>query len=200
MSGLLLGAISGPSALASALSENVDTWMAEDVAAHDAERNPRPRHSCGAKATAWSRPSSRPHLCSISARTVSTWEGFVTSISRVGGSDGSEGAEPDRDADEVVDISGTEPVGEMTAGSVASLVECRDWNEATPEQQVATIADVRSQINLEDSGVEAPALTDSEAQEVFDDACRPAWAGGFRLYKIYARAAGFIPLQRAIGD
>ena len=32
--------------------------------------------------------------------------------------------------DEVVDISGTEPVGEMTAGSVASLVECRDWNGA----------------------------------------------------------------------
>lgn len=125
----------------------------------------------------------------------------VTAVAAAGcGSDGSEGAEPDRDADEVVDISGTEPVGEMTAGSVASLVECRDWNEATPEQQVATIADVRSQINLEDSGVEAPALTDSEAQEVFDDACRPAWAGGFRLYKIYARAAGFIPLQRAIGD
>jgi hypothetical protein len=116
------------------------------------------------------------------------------------GSDGSEHAQPERAPNEVVDISGTEPVGEMTAGSVASLVECRDWNEATPEQQLATIADVRSQTNLEDSGVEAPALTDSEAQEVFDDACRPAWAGGFRLYKIYARAAGFVPLQRAIED
>ena len=116
------------------------------------------------------------------------------------GSDEPGSAQPDRDADEVVDISGTEPVGEMTAGSVASLVECRDWNEATPEQRLATIADVRSQINLEDSGVEAPALTDAEAEEVFDDACRPAWAEGFRLYKIYARAAGFLPLQRAIED
>jgi hypothetical protein len=101
---------------------------------------------------------------------------------------------------QVVDISGTEPVGEMTAGSVASLVECRDWNEATPEEKLATVADVRSQINLEDSGVEAPALTDEEARNVFDDACRPPWAQGFRLYKIYARAAGFIPLQRVIED
>ena len=52
----------------------------------------------------------------------------------------------------------------MTAGSVASLVECRDWNGADEAEQLATIADVRSQINLEDSGIEAPALTDEEAR------------------------------------
>lgn len=100
----------------------------------------------------------------------------------------------------VVDISGTEPVGEMTAGSVASLVECRDWNGATPEQQLATIADVRSQINLLDSGIDAPALTDEEAQEMFDNSCEPTWAQGFRLYKLYARAAGWVTLKRAIDE
>jgi hypothetical protein len=107
--------------------------------------------------------------------------------------------QPDR-PDEVVDVSGTEPVGEMTAGSVAPLVECRDWNEASPEQRLATIADVRSQINLEDSGIEGPALTDEEAEEMFDGSCEPTWAQGFRLYKLYARAVGFVGLKRAIEE
>jgi hypothetical protein len=53
---------------------------------------------------------------------------------------------------------------------------------------------VRSQINLEDGTVEAPALSDEEAHELFQDACRPAFAEGFRLYKLYARAAAFNPL------
>ena len=110
-------------------------------------------------------------------------------------------------ADAVVDISGTEPVGdgatpvgEMTAGSVAQLVECRDWNGATGEQQLATIDDVRSQINLGDSGIDAPSLTDEEAQQLFDDACKPSWAAGFRLYKLYARAVGFVTLNRVLGE
>jgi hypothetical protein len=100
--------------------------------------------------------------------------------------------------DAVVDISGTEPVGENLAGSVAPLVQCRDWNGASPEERLATIEDVRSQINLEDSGISAPALTDEEAQQLFDSACKPAYAQGFRLYKLYAKAAGFITLQRML--
>ncbi len=103
-------------------------------------------------------------------------------------------------AEAVIDISGTEPVGEMTAGSVAQLVECRDWNGADADQQLATIEDVRSQINLADSGIEAPALTDEEAQDLFDNACRPSWAAGFRLYKLYSRAAGFVTLNRVLDE
>ena len=101
---------------------------------------------------------------------------------------------------QVIDISGTEPVGEMLAGSVAPLVECRDWNGATAEEKLATVTDVRSQINLEDSGISAPALTDEEAQEMFDSSCEPAWAQGFRLYKLYARAVGFVELKRALDE
>ena len=108
--------------------------------------------------------------------------------------------EPAAREGEVIDISGTEPVGEMLAGSVAPLVECRDWNGASPEERLATVADVRSQINLEDSGISAPALTDEEAQEMFDSSCEPAWAEGFRLYKLYARAAGFVTLKRALDE
>ena len=110
---------------------------------------------------------------------------------------GAEGeGEPAAREGEVVDIAGTEPVGEVTAGSVASLVECRDWNDADEGERLATIEDVRGQINLEDSGISAPALTDEEAAQVFDSSCRPVWAQGFRLYKLYARAAGWVQLQR----
>jgi hypothetical protein len=122
--------------------------------------------------------------------------------SPVAASSSASAAERAQAAGEVVDIAGTEPgaqaVGEMTAGSVASLVECRDWNGASEEQKLATIADVRSQINLGDSGIEAPELTDAEAMAMFDSSCEPAYAGGFRLYKLYARAIGFVGLKRML--
>ena len=114
------------------------------------------------------------------------------------GEDEEASAEPERQPRQVIDISGTDAVGENLAGSVASLVECRDWNGATPEQKLATIADVRSQVSRQDAGISAPALTDEEAQRIFDNACEPQWAQGLRLYKLYAKAAGFAPLARAL--
>ena len=96
----------------------------------------------------------------------------------------------------VVDISGTEPVGEELAGSVAPLVQCRDWTGANHDQKLATIADIRSQVNQTDTGIDAPPLSDDEAMSVFDNACAEDFAEGFRLYVLYARAAGFAPLIR----
>jgi len=115
-----------------------------------------------------------------------------------GSDDGEPAAQADERPDGVVDISGTEPVGEMLAGSVAALVSCSDWKGANEEERLATIADVRSQLAAQDSGLEIPELTDEEAAEVFDNSCRPGWADGFRLYKLYAKAAGFVTLKRAI--
>ena len=89
-----------------------------------------------------------------------------------------------------------EPLGQEVAGSVAQLAQCRDWNRGTEAEQLATIADIRSQVNLEDSGVDAPPLSDEEAMELFDNACAETFAKGFRLYVLYARAAGFAPLTR----
>ena len=105
-----------------------------------------------------------------------------------------------RRSDQVVDISGTEPVGDRLGGSVAQLVSCRDWKGASEEERLATIADVRSQLAPQDEGIELPQLTDEEAEEVFDSACRPDWAGGFRLYKLYAQAAGFVTLKRDLEE
>ena len=107
-------------------------------------------------------------------------------------------AEPAAAAGEVIDISGTDAVGESVGGSVAPLVECRDWNEATEEEKLATIEDVRSQVSRQDVGIDAPRLSDEEAMTIFDNTCRPSWAQGFRLYKLYARAVAFAPLARQL--
>jgi hypothetical protein len=94
------------------------------------------------------------------------------------------------------DSGDAEPLGREAAGSVAPLAQCRDWNRGTDEEKLATIAEIRNQVNLESSGVEAPPLSDEEAMQVFDNACAESFARGFRLYVLYARAAGFAPLTR----
>jgi len=91
--------------------------------------------------------------------------------------------------------SAAEPVGQELGGSVAQLAQCSDWNGATEAEKIATIDDVRSQVNQEDTGIEAPALSDAEAMEVLDNGCDQPEAQGFRLYLLYARAIAFKPLQ-----
>ncbi len=115
-------------------------------------------------------------------------------------SDDDDGAAAGRDAqpDRVVDVSGTEPVGQLVAGSVAAMVNCSDWKGANDEERLATIDDIRKQLAPQDSGIELPELTDEEAGEVFDNGCQIEGSGGFRLYKLYAQAAGFVTLKRAI--
>ena len=88
-----------------------------------------------------------------------------------------------------------EPVGNELGGSVAPLAVCSDWVAASEAERLATVEDIRSQVNREDAGVSSSALTDEEAIEVFDNGCDQAYAQSFRLHVIYARAASFKPLQ-----
>jgi hypothetical protein len=92
--------------------------------------------------------------------------------------------------------SEAEPLGEDTAGSVAQLAQCRDWVRGDEAEKLATVADIRSQVNLQDSGFDAPPLSDEEAIELFDSACAAPYAQGFRLYILYARGAATAPLVR----
>ncbi|MDQ3572154.1 MAG: hypothetical protein M3383_04770 [Actinomycetota bacterium] len=87
------------------------------------------------------------------------------------------------------------PVGQELGGSVAQLVQCGDWAPATTAEKIATIDDIRNQVNREDAGVSSSELTDEEAMEVFDRGCRAPYADGFRLHVMYARAAAFKPLR-----
>ncbi len=122
----------------------------------------------------------------------------LIALSGCGSDDSGPTAAEDGRQDTVVDISGTEPVGQMVAGSVAALVTCRDWKGANEKERLATIDDIRRQLAPQDSGIELPELTDAEAAEVFDNGCKTEGGGGFRLYKLYAQAAGFVTLKRAI--
>lgn len=88
-----------------------------------------------------------------------------------------------------------EPVGQELGGSVAQLVQCRDWVTASEPEKLATIEDIRSQVNRQDAGVTSSELSDDEALEVFDNGCDEPSAAGYRLHVMYARAAAFKPLR-----
>jgi hypothetical protein len=92
--------------------------------------------------------------------------------------------------------SGSEAVGQELGGSVAPLAQCSDWNAATAEERLATIEDIRSQVNREDAGVTASALDDERALEVLDGGCANPGSDSYRLHILYARAAAFEPLRR----
>jgi hypothetical protein len=88
------------------------------------------------------------------------------------------------------------PLGQLLAGSVAHLAQCKDWVGGSRERKLATIEDIRAQVNRRDTGIEAPPLSDEEALGLFDRACSNSFARSFRLYAVYARAAAFAPLTR----
>jgi hypothetical protein len=96
--------------------------------------------------------------------------------------------------EESADQEKVQGVGPVKAGSVAAGAQCRHWNRGTEEEKLATIEDIRSQINLESGTVETAALTDEQAYELFEHACAESFAAGFKLYKLYAQRAGFQPL------
>jgi hypothetical protein len=85
-------------------------------------------------------------------------------------------------------------VGQPIAGSVAPLAQCSDWKNGSEEARVATIDDIQAQLNQGGSDGPTPDLPDDEAYDLFERACSNRYAAGFRLYKVYARAAAFAPL------
>jgi hypothetical protein len=86
---------------------------------------------------------------------------------------------------------GVKPLGEMLAGSVAPMATCGDWMAGDRARRLATIHDIRQQINLVDSPIRTLALSDDAAYGVFERTCKQSFASGFRLYKLYARADAF---------
>ncbi len=82
-------------------------------------------------------------------------------------------------------------VGQPIAGSVAALSQCSDWNEGSEEERVATVTDIRAQLNQVGADGPTPDLPDEQAYDLLDRACANDFAAGFRLYKIYARGAAF---------
>ena len=116
----------------------------------------------------------------------------------LGGSGCGDDGSPERAATERGAREKARPLGEVLAGSVAPLVQCKDWVGGERVRKLATIDDIRNQVSRRDTGVQSNALTDEEALGLFDRACANSYARSFRLYVLYARAAGFIGLERGL--
>lgn len=83
------------------------------------------------------------------------------------------------------------PFAESRVGSVAPFAQCRDWSAGSVEERFATIEDIGQQLSSEGAAADSPPIPDDEAYEVLERACANEFAAGFRLYKLYARAAAF---------
>ena len=94
--------------------------------------------------------------------------------------------------------AGVEGVGPVRANSTAQLASCRDWQRGDDESRYATIADIRGQLTPQSSETAESPMSDEAAYELFDNACSTAYSIDFRLYKLYARAQNFAPLQEAL--
>ena len=87
------------------------------------------------------------------------------------------------------------PVGEESAGSVVQYADCADWNAGSTAQRRVTVEKIRGQLTPQTSADAASPLSDERAYEIFEKACAQDYAASLRLYKLYARAQGFAPLN-----
>ena len=84
-------------------------------------------------------------------------------------------------------------VEDTRIGQPTQLVQCDDWNAATPQQRSGTIDALRK---FAGGPTGSPAgygrtLDDDEAYALFDRWCSESYARAFKLYKLYTRAAAF---------
>jgi hypothetical protein len=90
------------------------------------------------------------------------------------------------------------PVQGLNVGQSISLADCHDWAEASTEQRLGTIRELRNFAggpvvgggDNPQSGTGA-VLDDSKAYDLLDNYCENELARGFKLYKLYERAAAF---------
>ena len=78
-------------------------------------------------------------------------------------------------------------------GPSVRLTDCRDWREFSPRERSATIRELRA---FSGGPTGSPAgrgttLDDDDAYRLFDGYCEQPFAGAFKLYKLYTRAASF---------
>ena len=90
------------------------------------------------------------------------------------------------------------PVEGVNVGESINLADCHDWEEASTEERLGTIRELRgfaggpvvSGSPDQPSGTGA-VLDDEKAYDLLDNYCSNELARGFKLYKLYERAAAF---------
>jgi hypothetical protein len=83
--------------------------------------------------------------------------------------------------------------GGARIGAPTQLVKCADWTEADIRERYGTIEALRSFAGgrTGSPGGHGATIEDDEAYELFERWCAEPYASGFRLYKLYTRAAAF---------
>lgn len=83
--------------------------------------------------------------------------------------------------------------GPARLGEPVRLANCRDWNVGTIRERQGTIEGIK-----EFAGGPVPGraehgrtIPDDRAYELFESYCKHEFARGFKLYKLYGRAAAF---------
>jgi hypothetical protein len=96
--------------------------------------------------------------------------------------------------------SSTQPQVDVgpNVGQPINLADCSDWNQANTEQRLGTIQQLKDFAGGPVVGNNAsyPAgtgsvLDDKQAYDLFNRYCAEDFARGFKLYRLYGRAAAF---------
>jgi hypothetical protein len=82
-------------------------------------------------------------------------------------------------------------------GASINLADCNDWKRATTEERLGTLAQLKDFAggavggNASEPAGTGAVLDDKQAYDLLDNYCKAPFAGGFKLYKLYERAAAF---------
>jgi hypothetical protein len=83
-------------------------------------------------------------------------------------------------------------------GEPINLADCHDWNEANLLERLGTMRELKDFAGgpVVGNNASAPAgrgsvLSDRQANDLFNNYCKADYARGFKLYRLYGRAAGF---------
>jgi len=96
--------------------------------------------------------------------------------------------------------SGTQPQVDVgpNVGQPIALADCNDWKQANVEQRLGTIKQLKDFAggpivgnNASSPSGTGAVLDDKAAYDLFNRWCNQSYARGFKLYKLYERAAAF---------
>lgn len=78
-------------------------------------------------------------------------------------------------------------------GDPINLADCRDWNQGSVDEKLGTVRAIREFLGgpVPGTGGTGATLDDDQAYDLFQGWCENEFARGFKLYKLYARAAAF---------
>ena len=87
----------------------------------------------------------------------------------------------------------TAPADQGVGGNTPlRLADCDDWNGSGVDERLFTVEQLRELNEGPSDVVRGAVLDEDQAYDILDGQCEPEFAGAFKLYKLYGRAAAFL--------